>query len=181
MTFRRIHIFYISLLCLSVLTNLIVRNEFKANKLARGPASVNYKMVGNLEKIHLGENKDLEYFAKMDSGAESSSLHAKNISTFHRIENDKAVLYVEFDTVDEHQNPQRLIRPVVKIDEIKSSLGRHKRYFIQEKIWIGEHSYFVNVNLTDRSHLKRKFLIGKNVLDQGYIIDTSSIMLASPQ
>lgn len=179
MTSRRVHIIYLSLITLS-LSGYFIPAKQAVIRAARAPASVNSKMIGNVETVHVGENKDLEYSAKIDSGAESSSIHAKNISTFHRIENGRAVLYVEFETMDENLQKKVIIRPVVKIDDVKSALGTKQRFFINEKVWIGGDSYLVQVNLADRSHLKRKFLVGKNVLDERYIIDTSSQMLISP-
>ena len=179
MASRRTHIIYLLLLTLSLVGYFIPRKDVTSTPV-RAPASVNTKMIGNLETIHIGEKKDLQYFAKIDSGAESSSIHAKKISPFHRIENGRAVLYVEFETIDENSQKKLITKPVVKIDVVKSAMGTTQRYFINEKIWIGDDSYFVQVNLADRSHLKRKFLVGKNVLDERYIIDTSGQMLASP-
>jgi hypothetical protein len=179
MASRRVHFTYLSLLTLSLVGYFIPAKEVASTPF-RAPASVNTKMIGNLETVHIGENKDLQYFAKIDSGAQSSSIHAKHISPFHRIENGRAVLYVEFETIDENSQKKVIVKPVVKIDVVKSAMGTTQRYFINEKIWIGDDSYLVQVNLADRSHLKRKFLVGKNVLDTRYIIDTSSQMLASP-
>lgn len=145
----------------------------------RSPASLHSRMIGNLEKVHVGENKDLQYFAKIDSGAESSSIHAENITTFQKLENGSPVLYVKFETEDENSTQRTLVRPIVKVDEVRSALGAKLRYFIREKVWIGDSVYSVNVNLADRSRLKRKFLIGKNILDENYIINTSKISLIS--
>lgn len=171
MTPCRVHLIYLSLLTLSLSTHFM---SFKnSEELNRTPASEDSKLIGNLEEVHFGENKDLQFFAKIDSGAESSSIHAKNIKPFHKMVNGKSVLHVKFDTIDQHYHVRTFIRPVVKIGEVKSALGVSQRYFIREKIWIGEEFHYVNVNLADRSHLKRKFLVGKNILDEGYLINTA--------
>ncbi len=143
------------------------------DNIGRTPASLDNKLIGNLENVTFGEDKDLHFQAKIDSGAESSSIHAKNITTFNKTENGKDVMYVRFETVDENYQSRIFVRPVVKIGEVKSALGISQRYFIREKIWIGDESHYVNVNLADRSHLKRKFLVGKNILDEGYLINTA--------
>lgn len=173
MTTRRVHIIYLSLLCFSLLGNFIAYKAQKSTIGLRNPASIDPKLIGNLENVSFGENKDLHFQAKIDSGAESSSIHAKKIITFTKNENGKDVLYVRFETIDEHLQTRIFIRPVVKIGEVKSALGVSKRYFIREKIWIGDEYHYVNVNLADRSHLKRKFLVGKNILDEGYLINTA--------
>ena len=173
MTTKRIHIFYLSLLSLSLVGNFFF---YRAEKIAqtREPASIeDSKLIGNLEEVHFGENKDLQFNAKIDTGAESSSLHAENITTFTKMENGTPVLYVRFQTRDENFQTRIFTRPVVKVGEVKSALGISRRYFIREKIWIGNEYHYVNVNLADRSHLKRKFLVGKNILDEGYLVNTS--------
>lgn len=178
MASRRVHLTYLSILSLSLMGYLIPVKQAPV-EVSRTPASINSKMIGNLEHVHIGENKDLQYYAKIDSGAESSSIHAKNISTFEKVENGHSVLYVKFETIDENSLSRTLVRPIVKIDEVRSALGSNLRYFIREKVWIGDSFYYVNVNLADRSRLKRKFLIGKNILDENYIINTSAISLTS--
>lgn len=173
MTTRPLHIIYLSLLAVSLVGNFISYKDdviFEAN---RAPASIDTKLIGNLENVSFGENKDLHFQAKIDTGAESSSIHALNIKTFTKHENGKDVLYVRFVTMDEQFKERTFERPVVKVGEVKSALGTSQRYFIREKIWIGDEFHYVNVNLADRSRLKRKFLVGKNILDEGYLINTS--------
>lgn len=177
MTSPRVHIIYLSLLAVSLLSHFAFYEHLEDE--SRSPASENHKMIGNLERVHIGENKDIQFYAKIDSGAESSSIHAQNIRTFYKNEKGSEILYVRFDTTDEFNQKKTFERPVVKIDDVKSALGKTRRFFVQEKIWIGDDFHFVNVNLADRSHLKRKFLIGKNVLDSGYYINTSEKMLVS--
>jgi hypothetical protein len=173
-----VHSVYLSLISLSLLIHFIPW-QAEGGQAVRASATLDSKLIGILEKVHIGENKDLEFFAKIDSGAETSSIHAQNIVTYNKQVDDKEVLFVEFETIDESGKRYKIDRPVVKIDNVRSSLGRSRRFYIQEKIWIGSDAYFVNVNLADRTHLKRKFLVGKNVLNDHYVIDTSSVMLTS--
>lgn len=178
MTSRRVHITYLSLLSFSLLGYFIPHKQV-TSEIERAPASLNSRMIGNLEKVQFGEDRDLHYYAKIDSGAESSSIHAQNISTFDKVENGSPVSYVKFETIDENSFHKVLVRPIVKVSEVKSAQGSNRRYFIREKVWIGDNFYYVNVNLADRSRLKRKFLIGKNILDENYIINTSAVSLTS--
>lgn len=172
MSAKRLHIFYLSLLSLSLAGNYLSLSQ-DSQVAARAPASIESKLLGNLEEVHFGENKDLQFNAKIDTGAQSSSIHAEDIKTFEKIENGKPVLYVTFQTRDESFQARTYTRPVVKVGEVKSALGVSKRYYIREKIWIGNAYHYVNVNLADRSHLKRKFLVGKNILDEGYLVNTA--------
>ncbi len=129
------------------------------------------RMLGAFEFVELGQDKDFGFIAKIDSGAETASIHATDIQTF--FQGGKQL--VSFTTMDDLGKVQRLTREVLKRDTVKSASGTGVRYFIQETVWIGAQAYDVEVNLADRKHLSRKFLIGKNLLKAGnYQIDTTT-------
>lgn len=127
------------------------------------------RILGSTEEVWFGPNRELYFHAKIDSGAESSSIHASKIISFTK--NGKT--YVEFETIDDKGSSQSYIRQVSKIDEVKNSLGAHKRYFFYETVWINYLPYYAEINVTDRSHLSKRFLVGKNILKQGFLIDSS--------
>ena len=62
---------------------------------------------------------------------------------------------------------------VSRVDQVKSASGISTRYFFKESLWVKNKEYEIEVNLADRSLLSRKLLIGRNILNQGYLIDTS--------
>jgi hypothetical protein len=86
---------------------------------------------------------------------------------------DKELLYVRFTTEDDAGNAQELERMVSRIDQVRSASGTSTRYFFREIVWIDNTSYEIEINLADRSGLSKKMLIGKNLLNQGYLIDTN--------
>lgn len=141
--------------------------------IQRAPASVDAeedsRIVGSSEEVWFGPNRELYFHAKIDSGAESSSIHASKILSFTK---DKKV-FVEFETMDDKGVTQTYTRQVSKVDEVKNSLGAHKRYFFYETVWIGHLPYYAELNVTDRSHLSKRFLVGKNILKKGFLIDSS--------
>ena len=144
----------------------------------RCPSSIDEEKVvlGNSETIFFGEDKGLTFDAKIDSGAEVSSLHATNIHVFTKAEkkfNNAEILFVRFKTTDDKGKTAEVVRMVSRVDQVKSASGITTRYFFNEKIFIHDHMYEVEVNLADRSLLSKKFLIGRNLLDRGYLIDTS--------
>lgn len=146
--------------------------------LGRQPSS-EIQVLGHLEIISIGANKNFTVMAKVDSGAESASLHAYDIKIFTKNINDEKKKFVSFKTQDDSGNVFELSKELVKEDIIKSASGHSRRYFILETIWLSGFKYEVQINLADRSRLKRKFLIGKNVLVQGpFLIDVSKEMLA---
>jgi hypothetical protein len=113
----------------------------------------------------------------VDSGAETSSIHAVNVTAFSRKvqENgeDKELLFVRFDTQDDAGRTRQLERMVSRIDQVRSASGTSTRYFFREVVWINDVSFEIEINLADRSALSKKMLVGKNLLNQGYLIDTN--------
>jgi hypothetical protein len=155
-------------------------NSFKES-LLRCPASVKAQeerlVLGHLETVKLGESQEMAFEAKIDSGAEVSSLHAEDIHAFTEVIFEKGqkkeILFVRFKTVDDRGHEKKLVKLVSRVDQVKSASGISTRYFFKESLWIKNNDYEVEINLADRSQLSRKFLIGRNILNQGYLIDTS--------
>ncbi len=146
----------------------------------RCPASVGAEertVIGHTETVFLGDGREMVYDAKVDSGADTSSLHATEIQTFERsIKQDgrmQPILYVRFKTMDDKGKERVLEKMVSRIDQVKSASGIHTRYFFREKLWVHDRSYEVEMNLADRSRMSKKMLVGKNLLNQGYLIDTN--------
>lgn len=105
--------------------------------------------------------------AKMDTGAMTASLSAKDIEPFKRDGED----WVRFrlavdgaeDTVYEH--------PLVRIAEIKE-VAYSQRPVIEMPICLGEEERTIEVNLTDRSTFSYPLLIGASAMrDLGAAVD----------
>jgi hypothetical protein len=153
--------------------------ESKTTQVNRCPAQsqVDRPVMGHLETVKLGVEQPLYFEAKIDSGAEVSSIHAENIHAFTKVMREgkekKEILYVQFTTIDDKNQSHELTHLVSRIDQVKSSLGISTRYFFKDTVFINNQPMEIEINLADRSNLSRKFLIGRNILNQGYLIDTS--------
>jgi len=134
-----------------------------------------HRILGKSEVVHLGEHRELIFDAKVDSGAHTSSIHATELETFTR----EGALFVRFKTLD-HQGRERVLeRLVSQVRQVRSASGISQRYYFREIVWIDDVSYDVEVNLADRSQLSKKMLIGKNLLERGYLVDTSKSYVAT--
>lgn len=163
-----LHAYYLTLIAFIIGFNLsgpIEKESKQAPRAARSIASINKVILGTTEMVVID---DFELKAKVDSGADTSSLHAFDIEPF--IENE--VHFVRFKTEDDKGKVHELVRKVTKQDNVKSASGTTLRYYVEETVNIGNNSYIIDVTLADRSHLSKKFLIGKNIL-QHYLIDVS--------
>lgn len=135
------------------------------------------KILGHSEVIHFGDTGSLVYDAKIDSGALTSSIHATRVETLMKLveygDGAHEVMFVKFETEDDMGKKQTLEKMVSRVHQVKSASGVTTRYFFQDTIWINNKKFEIEINLADRSHLSKKMILGKNLINHGYLIDTS--------
>lgn len=125
--------------------------------------------LGRVEWIKF-QNPNFELQARIDTGAQTSSMHAENI----REQKINGELFVQYETTDQDGKRHTLVRRVVTRTPIRNNAGQlERRYVIRERIRLGRHSHEININLNDRSDLRYQFLIGRNLLMGNYIVDVS--------
>jgi len=130
-------------------------------------------LIGWKEQCSLPDLNIRRIIAKVDTGADTSALHAINIKPF----TDRGQAHVQFEC-----NPIRFnnsfsilcIAPVIDHRIIRSSNGQHeKRFVISTNLVLGNHEYLTQLTLTNRSLLNYRMLLGKEFLSGNVIIDTS--------
>jgi hypothetical protein len=123
---------------------------------------------------------DLRVAAKLDSGAQTASLSARDIKRFKRDGEPWVRFYLAID--DAHDHP--IERPLARLSKIKRRAGDYNpdedeksytaRPVIELDVCMGKALRTVEVNLTDRSAFEYPFLIGSNALTRfGALIDPS--------
>jgi hypothetical protein len=110
--------------------------------------------------------------ARIDTGATLSSLDARDLS----VRNDVAdfVLGKRYGSV-------RLRLPVVDWIFVRSSRGTEKRPVVEIAICLGTKIIRALATLKDRSQMTYPFLVGRNVLSDGFLVDTSRSRAAQPR
>lgn len=126
-------------------------------------------LVGALEKVNLNELRLLNLIARIDTGAQTSSLHATNI---REITNDGQP-WVEFDCILDDQNRVHAKSPIKGERFIKSSNGSERRFVIESQIQLGEHSWPIQLTLSDRSNMAYPMLLGREAMAGRVIVDPS--------
>lgn len=122
-------------------------------------------VYGRYEYFELPElNQTLK--AKMDTGALTASLSAKDIKTFTRDGED----WVSFRLASKDGDSQVYEHKIARISRIKSRADENdgeeenvevaKRPVIELKLCLGEEQRTIEVNLTDRSSFNYPLLIG---------------------
>lgn len=127
------------------------------------------EVIGHLETVDITE---LELFAldtKIDTGADSCSMHCDDIE----VEGEK-VTFTLHDEVHPAYHGKRLTFPIHKIRRVKSSNGRsEERVFIKTLLKLGCKAYETEISLTNRENMKYPMLIGKRFLSHRYLVDVS--------
>lgn len=119
----------------------------------------------------------IEFRAKLDSGAKTSSLHAINIEEFER-DGKEWVRFTVENLEDEKETLEREIVRHVRIKEHDGSTQR--RVVVKLGICMGTMYKEVEVNLVDRSNFTTRMLIGRSYMEDHVLIDPSNTYTHPP-
>ena len=127
------------------------------------------EVIGYIESVDLPEVELFGLDAKIDTGADSCSLHCDEL----KVEGDK-VTFLLHDEVHEAYHGKKITLPIYKIKRVKSSNGKsEERIFIKSKIKLGCKTYQAEISLANRENMKYPMLIGRRFLSHHYLIDVS--------
>ncbi len=113
----------------------------------------------------------LEFKAKLDSGAKTSSLNAIEIEEFER-DGEEWIRFVIENHDEEKETIERRLERNVKIKEHGGGLQR--RPVVRMGICLGKMYKEVEVNLVDRSNFITGMLIGRTFMKDDVLIDPST-------
>jgi len=170
---------------LKSLTTLIKSKNRKTVKRKTKPKTVNKIVAKEIKKLVVGSVEKVQIYpsnlimnARIDTGAETSSINASDITEFER----DGKKWVGFTLVDEKTNtPYSMERKVVRrVKILQSSLeeGFEKRVVVTLKVTIGDKEELSEFTLTSREHMRYPILIGRNVLQDLIVVDVSEQYMA---
>ncbi len=145
--------------------------------LAGSAVAAEPDIFGWAEPVVLVET-GFELEAKLDTGAETSSLDAIDIRRFRR----KGKSWVRF-TVEDHDNGDdvRLERPLLRRVLIKRHDGdSQRRSVVSLTVCLGDHRREVEFSLIDRSQFDYPVLLGRSALAGIAVVDPDEINLSEP-
>ncbi|MHB9072073.1 MAG: ATP-dependent zinc protease family protein [Desulfobaccales bacterium] len=134
-------------------------------------------VVGWIEKVRLYPGNFLVH-AKLDSGAEYSSLDASNLQEFER----DGKKWVRFDLAEDREgNKITIERPLLRWAPIKRhNQEPQRRPVIKLGVCLGNIYKETEVNLIDRKNYQYRMLIGRKFMEGSAIIDPSAKYTAEP-
>jgi hypothetical protein len=134
-------------------------------------------IVGWIEKVRIYPGNFLVH-AKLDSGAEYSSLDASNMQEFER----DGKQWVRFDLAEQREGSKITIeRPLLRWAPIKRhNQEPQRRPVIKLGVCLGSIYKETEVNLIDRQNYSYRMLIGRKFMEGAVIIDPSAKYTVEP-
>jgi hypothetical protein len=135
-------------------------------------------LLGWVERVWVGESR-LELEAKLDTGADTSSIHATRIRRFRSQSGQR---WVEFRLADAASGRTiRFKKRLVRYAYIKEHEGpSQKRPVVELTICLGNEKREVEVSLVDRSGFQYPVLLGRNALEGHVVVDPAVKLTADP-
>lgn len=145
--------------------------------LALPAAAGEKKVVGWIEKVRIYPGNFLVH-AKLDSGAEYSSLDAANLTQFER--NGKP--WVRFDLTEREGQKITIERPLLRWAPIKRhNQEPQRRPVIKLGVCLGNIYQETEVNLINRQNYQYRMLVGRKFMEGAVIIDPAAKYTLEPE
>lgn len=115
--------------------------------------------------------------AKIDTGAQTSALHATSVEEFVRGGEDW-VRFTVHPWQDSELDEVVVERPVLDRRAVRSSSGHSQhRIVVQMDVTLSGRTLPAEVTLTSRDEMVFRMLIGREVLRQGFVVDPAASYL----
>ena len=130
--------------------------------------------------IEVAEVEGMSFPVKLDTGADVSSINAKNIKQFKKDGKNM----VSFTYENDSGMKKEFTKPVVDMMRITAKKGEkaNVRPVVEMHVKLGELEKKIRVNLQDRSRFHYSMILGKNFLKHGAVVasDTNYIVTEKP-
>lgn len=147
-----------------------------ASQALAGDRTPALRHFGYAEEVLLMEGS-IRLKAKLDTGADHSSVHAPEYRIFEK----DGRTWVRFTVAGENGRAAHFERPMIYMARIKQrSSPNAVRPVVMMKICLGDRVETAAVNLADRSGLTYPMLIGRSLLETGILVDSSKQFTTPP-
>jgi glutathione synthase/RimK-type ligase-like ATP-grasp enzyme len=148
-------------------------NERVGERYARTKQNAKLDVIGRYVNVNFPEFGVKQVFAKVDTGAYQSSVHATDICEVE----EGGVNYLEFSLFDGHGKTAEHKIPKCRVAEyeittVKNSFGlQQKRYVIKTRIAINGRMMKTGITLADRKDMVAPVLLGRRFLRGRYVVN----------
>ena len=146
-------------------------DKINSNSDANVPAKTvaQNPIIGGVERVYVEDIK-APFHARIDTGAETSSIDVQSITPFER-DGEK---WVSFEIVNRSNGEKiKMEKPIKRKTVIKRTLEKEQRYVVKLKVKMGKNLITADFSLNDRSKFDYQVLIGRNIINGRYLVDTS--------
>lgn len=134
------------------------------------------QVIGWIERVSI-TSEDLLMDAKVDTGADFSSIHAEAIRVF----TSDSTRWVEFTLHDREGKGHTLRRPLQRLARVKKKTqGYQERPVVVLEVCVGDARHPAQVNLAQRGHFKYPLLLGRHFLQSRFLVDPGAKYLLEP-
>ena len=132
--------------------------------------------LGLIERV-LILPEGLDVLAKVDTGAENSSIDTRDWQTFER----DGRTWVRFGLRLDGGRTEILERPLYRMAAIRrAGAGTHERPVVLMTLCVDSNRREVEVNLSDRRHLTYRMLLGESFLSGVFVVDVAQTHTTRP-
>lgn len=133
-------------------------------------------VLGWVEEVAV-MNTGLRMNAKIDTGADNSSINATGIGYFTR----QGAKWVRFKLQNRQGVQTILERPLIRVAQIKLKEGGFiKRPVVNLGLCVAGQKLNAEVNLANRGHFKYLMLVGRSLMAKRFLVDPESLHLTHP-
>jgi len=134
-------------------------------------------VIGWVENVGVSSSNAIVK-AKIDTGADSSSLHCECITPYERDGED----WVKFTITDINDKSISYEKKIVRTTKVKRHFGEvQERIVVRMGICIGDQYGETDVSLVDRSGFNYSLLIGRKYLKDKFIVDPGETFMSRPK
>jgi len=108
--------------------------------------------------------------ARIDTGSELASLDVRDLTVKNKV--------AQFRLPEKYGNIL-ISLPVIRYSNVRTADSRERRPVVEIELCLGSKRMRVQVNLNDRSKLAYPLNLGRNVLNQGFIVDCAEERMLS--
>ena len=134
------------------------------------------EVIGWIEKVKIFP-ANIVVQAKLDTGADYSSLNASNIQEFEK--NNRKM--IKFEVTNRYGQKATIEREIVRIAMVKKHFGKaQRRPVVRLGICVGSRYMDADVNLVDRTNFENQMLIGRSFMAGNLLLDPAMTFTAEP-
>jgi hypothetical protein len=134
-------------------------------------SEIRYPLIGEKEWA-LVEPGDLVLEARIDTGAETSSIHAQDIQLVEKDGKRWIRFSLTDPATDEKISLERRLHRRILIKQ-KTQDANDRRYVVRMWVTLGDTRTWLDVSLSDRDDFEFPLLIGRNMLIDSFSVDVS--------